>query len=496
MESVHPIEGFLVVARTNGEVIALGDHPSIAEINSACCSSATAPEPRLEGTAINDDIKIVTNFGASAFIGKDGMVKTFGEPAYGGDSSSVASSLTSGVVDVVSTVTSLWSHRIPDGSQDDSYIAQGGAFAALKSDGSVVTWGDTNHGGDSSSVATNLTGVSEIASTDASFAALKSNGSVVTWGNSSWGGDSSSVASSLTSGVTKLYSNYAAFAALKSDGSVVTWGDSKRGGDSSSVSTSLASGVLSIFSTRAAFAALKSDGSVVTWGSSFMGGDSSSVASELSSGVSDIASTLTNFAAIKSDGSVAVWGNTSAMPGSVASELTSGVSKIVGSTHAFAALKTDGSVLSWGSSDNGGDSSQIESSLSSDVVKILSNYDSFAALKSDGTVLSWGAQYADSITTGVSDIFSHGNIGIEDRVANGVIKRRKGAFAALKSDGSVFAWGSAGTGGGTDSVDSWLTGVEKIHSAGTRFFVAEKTDGSLAAWGFDPMVAAINEGDL
>ena len=43
---------------------------------------------------------------------------------------------------------------------------------------------------------------------------------VVTWGGS--GGDSSSVASQLSSD-TKIYSNYTAFAALKDDGSVVTW---------------------------------------------------------------------------------------------------------------------------------------------------------------------------------------------------------------------------------------------------------------------------------
>ncbi|MFL0706586.1 Calx-beta domain-containing protein, partial [Cylindrospermopsis raciborskii] len=70
------------------------------------------------------------------------------------------------------------------------------------------------------------------------FAALKSDGSVVTWGSSNWGGDSSSVSSSLTSGVTQIFSAEFAFAALKSDGSVVTWGDSDSnyGGNSSSVS--------------------------------------------------------------------------------------------------------------------------------------------------------------------------------------------------------------------------------------------------------------------
>ncbi|MEB3146521.1 MAG: hypothetical protein VKL02_10335, partial [Cylindrospermopsis raciborskii 1523720] len=110
------------------------------------------------------------------------------------------------------------------------------AFAALKSDGSVVTWGSS--GGDSSSVSSQLTsGVTQIFSTLYAFAALKSDGSVVTWGDSGWGGDSSSVSSQLTSGVTQIFSTFGAFAALKSDGSVVTWGDSGWGGDSSSVRT-------------------------------------------------------------------------------------------------------------------------------------------------------------------------------------------------------------------------------------------------------------------
>ena len=38
------------------------------------------------------------------------------------------------------------------------------------------------------------------------FAALKTDGSVVTWGYSSYGGDSSSVSSSLSSGVSEIFS--------------------------------------------------------------------------------------------------------------------------------------------------------------------------------------------------------------------------------------------------------------------------------------------------
>ena len=65
--------------------------------------------------------------------------------------------------------------------------------------------------------------MTEIYSNDSAFAAIKNDGGVVTWGNPATGGDSSSVQSQLTS-VTAIYSNDVAFAAVKGDGSVVTWG--------------------------------------------------------------------------------------------------------------------------------------------------------------------------------------------------------------------------------------------------------------------------------
>ena len=115
------------------------------------------------------------------------------------------------------------------------------SFAALKEDGSVFTWGRRGYGSDMEvyagwqeyglySVADQLSsGVVEITQTPhgnnqyGAFAARKEDGSVVTWGYSSRGGDSSTVSNSLGSGVVMVFSNTQAFAALKDDGSVVTW---------------------------------------------------------------------------------------------------------------------------------------------------------------------------------------------------------------------------------------------------------------------------------
>ncbi|WP_206537828.1 hypothetical protein, partial [Prochlorococcus sp. MIT 0702] len=88
-------------------------------------------------------------------------------------------------------------------------------------------------------------GVNQIFSAEKAFAALKDDGSVVSWGSSHSGGDSSSVAADLSSGVNQIFSTGYAFAALKDDGSVVSWGHSDYGGDSSSVADQLSSGVVS-----------------------------------------------------------------------------------------------------------------------------------------------------------------------------------------------------------------------------------------------------------
>ncbi|MER2625823.1 MAG: DUF4347 domain-containing protein, partial [Accumulibacter sp.] len=102
------------------------------------------------------------------------------------------------------------------------------------------------------------------------FAALRADGSVVTWGDASMGGNSSAVATKLdgTIDVRQVFSNGWAFAALRADGSLVTWGDASYGGNSSAVATKLDGtiDVMQVFSTERAFAALRADGSLVTWG--------------------------------------------------------------------------------------------------------------------------------------------------------------------------------------------------------------------------------------
>ena len=56
-----------------------------------------------------------------------------------------------------------------------------------------MTWGEPT-GGDSSEVQDQLKGVQQVQATEQAFAAILANGSVVTWGDPEYGGDSSPVA--------------------------------------------------------------------------------------------------------------------------------------------------------------------------------------------------------------------------------------------------------------------------------------------------------------
>lgn len=411
---------------------------------------------------------IYSNYFAFAALKNDGSVVTWGDSGYGGDSSTITHKLSSGVNTIYSTPY---------------------AFAALKDDGSVVTWGDSRYGGDSSAITDKLSSaVNTIYSTNYAFAAVKNDGSVVTWGDDDTGGDSSAVADKLTSGVKIIYSTTGAFAALKNNGSVITWGD-HTGGSSSAVTSQLSTGVKAIYSTFYAFAAIKDNGLAFTWGGGSggdycgwegSGGDYCNVESQLTSEVKAIYTTHNAFAAVKNNGSVVTWGSefSGGNSGAVGGRLSSGVETIYSNIQAFAAVKNDGSVVTWGDAITGGDSSAVSGQLSAGVKAIYSTNAAFAALKTDGSVVTWGgwgdgnggdsSAVAEQLTSGVKAIYS-----------------TVSAFAAIKDDSSVVTWGGVFWGGDSSEVAGQLTsGVKAIYSTDSAF-AAVKDDGLVVTWGSD-----------
>ena len=155
-----------------------------------------------------------------------------------------------------------------EGAIDVRGNGSGTAFAALMPDGTVRTLGDPARGGDSSSVFDQLKNVAEIYSNICAFAARRHDGTVVTWGEPEFGGSTKNVLGDVSKEldqVVQIYNSLRAFAALRKDGTVITWGEASSGGDSSGVA-GLLHGVESVCASMYGFAVLRRDKTVVSWG--------------------------------------------------------------------------------------------------------------------------------------------------------------------------------------------------------------------------------------
>ena len=407
------------------------------------------------GSLSSGVVQVFNTVSAFAALKSDGTVVTWGTGSDGGDSSSVSGG------------------SLNDGTKVCQIYATEKAFAALKEDGSVVTWGSATHGGNLSvmklyyrfpnweafPVHPSLygSGVSKIVAGASAFAALKDDGSIFTWGHEDKGGDGIRTGARTldirpilrSGGFVDIYSNDHAFAAIKEETvngekvrSVVSWGSSGYGGKSPE--SELAGGVDRIYSNKKAFAALMEDGSVVAWGNSDTGGSLGSAANDLQSGVKDIVSNEFTFVALKNDGSLVSWGtlydsDSSYMTAFPASDLASNVERVISNYYAFAALKSDGSVVVWGEHRGGGDISGMGTTLDSGVVELAGTVNSFAALKSDGSVVAWGSSSA--IPRSIIDTTC---------LSSGVVKfgaSTNKAYVAIKDDGTLVTWGDPLTGG-------------------------------------------------
>ena len=120
----------------------------------------------------------------------------------------------------------------------------------MKNNGSVVTWGDASRAGDSATLSSSLSSGVVVLYTDNqnSYAALKNDGSVIVITNVAYGGDPHVAASSVNLTSTVSVYNYSrSYAALKQNGGVVTWGLYFYGGYSGSVTNDISAGIVKLF---------------------------------------------------------------------------------------------------------------------------------------------------------------------------------------------------------------------------------------------------------
>jgi alpha-tubulin suppressor-like RCC1 family protein len=243
------------------------------------------------------------------------------------------------------------------------------------------------------------------------------------------------------------------------------------------------------------------------------------VASVGLAGVTTMSAGLWHCLAIRSNGTVIAWGhNASGELGNGTTTDSSTPVGVIGLSHvtrvasggAFSlAERSDGAVMSWGhnaSGELGDGNTGVDSSTpvrvkglgpGSGVVAVSAGSAFGLALKSDGTVLSWGNNTSGELGNGT---FANSPVPLQVKglgAGSGVVAISAGtAFAlALKSDGTVLAWGnnqSGELGDGKAPKDSSVpvavkgagsgSGVVAV-SAGGAFALALKSDGSVLAWG-------------
>jgi alpha-tubulin suppressor-like RCC1 family protein len=425
----------------------------------------------------------------------------------------------------------------------------GGQFhsLALKGDGTVWTWGDNGYGqlGDGTTTSRStaaqvpvLSGVIAVAAGSFHTLALRSDGTVWAWGRNNGGqiGNGTSGSSSVClspvqvsglSEVTAIACGAIHGLALQSDGRLWAWGGNQSGqlGDGTEVGRNVPvpvagiADVVKVAGGNSHSLAITSDGTVWAWGQNAYGQLGDTTALERHdpvqvSGLSGVAAVTAGehcSLAVKSDGTLWAWGynahgqlgdgtTTNRFAPVPVSDFAGVTAVAAGSLHSLA-VRSDGSVWAWGYNEYGqlgdgrsgrhGDQSIAAPVLDpAEVVAVANSGSHTLALKSDGTVWAWGynkyGQLGDGTTTNrQTPIAVPGLTGVAAVSAGGMHS------LVLKSDGTVWAWGQNQDGQVGDGTTvqrntpvqvSGLTDVVQVEAGGAHN-LALKSDGTAWAWG-------------
>jgi alpha-tubulin suppressor-like RCC1 family protein len=350
---------------------------------------------------------------------------------------------------------------------------------------------------------TGLTSISQIASGDFNPIARKSDGTIWIWGNEPNGQTGNGKVSSLTAPVamsglttvTGFAGGHSFTTAVKADGTVWTWGYGFDGqaGNNTTVTTGClcmttpTQATITSVATVAAGAfhtlAIKTAGTLYSWGDNAQGQVSGSFTSPQplpvqvtgftgGTTVTAVAGGARHSIALLSNGAVWTWGENArgqlgrgtccanqSAPGKVTALSGTFIAVGAGDQHSIA-VRNDGTVWTWGRNDFGqlGDNTTTDRSAPVEVkdcsggscfltgVTTVSTGPGYSehvlARKSDGTVWSWGWNSNGQLGNGTS-----GNQSALPVQASGLTSMTKVAAGqyhslGLKSDGTVWAWGS------------------------------------------------------
>ena len=271
-------------------------------------------------------------------------------------------------------------------------------------------------------------------------------------------------------------------------------------------------------------AAIKTDGTLWCWGGGNFGVLGNNTVADKSSPVQTIAGG-TNWmwvscgyrvvSSIKTDGTLWCWGynaqgqlgdNNIADKSSPVQTITGGNNwkQSANGKNFTSAIKTDGTLWLWGGNGYGqlGDNTNVDKSSPVQTIaggtnwKLVSacNYTT-CAIKNDGTLWGWGTNGSGQLGTGVSANNIRSPV---QTVAGGTTWKQVavGFFhtCAIKTDGTLWVWGQNDLGQlGSNNTSSYSSPIQtsaggtnwKQVACGYKHTVAIKIDGSLWSWGQD-----------
>jgi len=481
---------------------------------------------------------------SNIFVANEGQLWTWGQNVYGSLGDGTVASKSSPVQTVAGGAT--WKQA-----------SLGTSSAAIKTDGTLWTWGYNPYGGlgtndtvDRSSPVQTVSGGTtwqKVAKNSLITAAIKTDGTLWTWGYNVNGnlGDGTTVNKSspvqIYGGGTNwkdIYICVQTMIGLKTDGTLWTWGRNAKGelgnndvnlnSVSSPVQTvaagtnwkSLATGVGN--GANGSIAAIKNDGTLYVWGDNTYGQlgvgdtiDRSSPVQTIAGGTNwlQVASGAGFMGAVKTDGTLWTWGwnGQGGLGLNDRTNRSSPVQTVDGRDNwlqisasgagigAMAYIPSVGRLYGWGYNPQGpvGDGTTtnrpnpIEISGGGRTWQYISaGYNTRGAIKTDNTLWMWGQNsYGHLGNNSTND--SYTPIQISGTTWN-VISVGRDITGAIKTDGTLWMWGFGISGqlGNNDTVHksspvqiygggtNWASVV-----AGRRHSAAIKTDGTLWMWG-------------
>lgn len=378
-----------------------------------------------------------------------------------------------------------------------------------------------------------LTGIQDISAGTYLTLALKSDGTVWSWGMNDYGqlGNGTNYAEGAIYKVQGLDNVVSVAAgsyhglALKNDGTVWSWGGNNYGqlGDGTTtnryipVQVQNLNNVIEIAAGQYYSIALKSDGTVWAWGLNNYGvlGDGTSTSRYTPVQVHNLSNVIAISAgdshnlALRSNGTVWAWGNNN---GGVLGDGTTqnryipiqvknlnGVLSIAAGSRHSMALKSDETVWTWGYNNYGqlgnGTSTDSYTPLQvqniSNAVSIDAGYDHSMALKSDGTVWSWGDNSSGQLGDNTYAI-RHLPVQVQNLESVAKISAGDRFSIALDTSGIVYGWGNnfsfqIGKGSHPISLTAKRTPFDNIKDvkSGYQYSIFLKNDGNVWSCGYN-----------